>query len=78
MEICPAITSKYNSTHKREIILLIIPNVKKEDWYYVAVKKVSALLHGVTSRLLFWIKIFYENVCKKIFAELEYHPESII
>ena len=28
----------------------MIPNEEKEGWYYLAVKKLSALLHGITSK----------------------------
>ena len=28
----------------------MIPNEEKEGWYYVAVKKISALSHGITSK----------------------------
>ena len=28
----------------------MIPNVEKEGWHYFAVKKVSVLLHGITSK----------------------------
>ena len=28
----------------------MIPNVEKEGWHYFAVKKISALLHGITSK----------------------------
>ena len=38
MEICPAYVSKYNSTHWKQVILLMIPNVEKKGWHYLAVK----------------------------------------
>ena len=28
----------------------MIPNKEKEGWYYLAVKKLSAFLHGITSK----------------------------
>ena len=28
----------------------MIPNEEKEQWHYLAVKKLSALLHGITSK----------------------------
>ena len=28
----------------------MIPNEEKEGWHYLAVKKLSALLHGITSK----------------------------
>ena len=31
-------------------ILLMIPNEEKEVWHYVAVKKLSTLLRGITSK----------------------------
>ena len=38
--------SKHNSSCKEQVILLMIPN--REKWPYVAVKKLSALLTGIT------------------------------
>ena len=31
-------------------IILMIPNKEKEGWHYLAVKKLSVLLRGITSR----------------------------
>ena len=28
----------------------MIPNEEKEEWHYLAAKKLSALLHGITSK----------------------------
>ena len=42
------------------------PNEEKEGWHYLAVKKLSTLLRGITS----WLK-YHEKVCKnKNFVEL--------
>ena len=49
-EIFPAYISKTNSNCKKQIILLMIPNEEKEGCYYLAVKKLSALLYGITSK----------------------------
>ena len=46
--IYPAYISKHNSTHEKQTILLMIPNQEKEGWHYLAVKKISALLHRIT------------------------------
>ena len=35
---------------KKKTILLIIPNEEKEGWHYLAVKKLSVLLRGITSK----------------------------
>ena len=40
-ETCPAYISKINSNCEKQIIPLTIPNVEKEGWHYVAVKKLS-------------------------------------
>ena len=49
-EIYPGYIKKHNST-RHQIILLMIPNEEKERrWYYLAVKKISALLHRITSK----------------------------
>ena len=37
-EICPTYTSKSNSSCKKQIILLLIPNVEEEDWYFLPLK----------------------------------------
>ena len=64
-KIHPAYVSKYNSNHEKQAILLMISNgeireqwetlatqAKSEGqwWNYVAVKKLSALLSGITSK----------------------------
>ena len=45
----PAYVSNHNSTREKTIILLLIVNKEKEGWPYVAAKKLSTLLTGVTS-----------------------------
>ena len=47
-EICPDYISKINSNCEKQVILLVIPNVEKEGWHYLAVNELSALLHGIT------------------------------
>ena len=50
-EICPTYVSKHNSTREKQIILLMIPNEEKEGlWHYLAVQKLFALLHRITSK----------------------------
>ena len=49
-EILPAYISNHNSTREKQIILLMISNEEKEGWHYLAVKKLSALLRGITSK----------------------------
>ena len=41
-----AFVSKHNSKWEKQIILLIIPN--RKGWHYLVVKKLSALLRGIT------------------------------
>ena len=48
MNICPTCISKHNSNLEKQTILLMIPN--GEGWPYLAVKKISALLRGITSK----------------------------
>ena len=50
-KILPAYILNHNSTHERTIILLMIPNKEKEGWHYLAVKKLSTLLRGITFTL---------------------------
>ena len=45
----PAYISKANSTLEKQIILLMITNKEKEGWHYLAVTKLSALLHKKAS-----------------------------
>ena len=47
-KIYPAYVSKRNSNREKQVILLMIPN--REGWNYLAVKKLSALLKGITSK----------------------------
>ena len=44
IEICPALISKINSSCRKSIIILMIPNKEKEGWYCLAVKTLSALI----------------------------------
>ena len=45
-KIYPAYVSKSNSIHGKQVIHLLIPN--REKWHYFAVKKLFALLRGIT------------------------------
>ena len=44
----PAYVSKLNSNCEKHGIFLMIPNGEK--WHYLAVKKLSALLRGITPK----------------------------
>ena len=58
--MCPAYLSKHNSNREKQVILLMIPNEAKskgrkagsegQRWHYLAVKKLSALSRGITSK----------------------------
>ena len=48
-KIYRAYVSKYNSNCEKHVILIIISNGEKQ-WYYLAVKKLSALWRGIISR----------------------------
>ena len=47
-EIRHAYKSKYNLKHENQVILLMITDGEK--WHYLAVKKLSILLRGITSK----------------------------
>ena len=47
-KIVSAYVSKHKSNHKKQVNLLIISNGEK--WYYLIVKKLLALLRGITSK----------------------------
>ena len=47
MEICSAYISKYNSNREKQITLLMTPN--ENGWHCLAVKKLSALIRGISS-----------------------------
>ena len=47
-EIRHAYKSKFNLKRKNRVIILMITNGEK--WHYLAVKKLSALLRGITSK----------------------------
>ena len=44
----PAYVSKHNSGREKQVIVLVIANGEK--WLYLAVKKLSVLLRGITSK----------------------------
>ena len=51
----PAYIAKNNSNHEEQVILLMISNEGHKAnihgrWHYLAVKKLSALLRGITSK----------------------------
>ena len=48
--ICLAYISKINSNCENQIILLMISNKENEGWHYLEVKRLSALLHEITSK----------------------------
>ena len=48
--IHPGYISKHNLTREKQKILLIIPNEEKEGSHFLAVKKISVLLHRKTSK----------------------------
>ena len=45
-KIDPVYVSKHNSNSEKQVILLIIPN--RDGWHYIALKKLSTLLTGIT------------------------------
>ena len=47
-KIYPAYVSKHNSNREKQVILLMILNGGR--WHYLAVKKISALFRGITSK----------------------------
>ena len=47
-EICLAYVSKLNSNCEKQIIWFMIPTEEKKRWHYLAVKRLSALLHEIT------------------------------
>ena len=56
-------------------ILLVIPNTEKEGKHYLAVKKLSAILHGISSKhndnfFLNWLQSFRTKNKHTIFVEL--------
>ena len=44
----PGYVSKHNSNREKQVILLMIQNGEK--WHYLAVRKLSALLRGISSK----------------------------
>ena len=45
--------SEHNSNHKKQVFILMIYYGK--GWHYLAVKKLSALLRGITVNFIAWI-----------------------
>ena len=52
MEICPVYVSKINSNCEKQKIFLMIPNKEIEGCDYLPVKKLFALLRGITSKIM--------------------------
>ena len=90
--MCPNYILKINSIVKKQIIVLIIPSEEREGCYYLAVKKLSALLRIIASKhhddfyCLKFLHSFatenklesYEKVCKKtIFVGLLFQFKRI-
>ena len=48
-KIYPVYVSKHHSNREKQVIIFVIPNGEKL-WHYHAVKKLSALLRGATSK----------------------------
>ena len=50
MEIYPAYKCKMQNAKKKKkkIIRLMKPNKENEGWHYLALKKLSTILHGMT------------------------------
>ena len=46
MNVNPAYMVKHNLNHENQIFFLMIPN--GEEWHYLALEKLSALLRGIT------------------------------
>ena len=42
--------SKYNTNHEKQVILFIIISNGEKQWYYLTIKKISALLREITSK----------------------------
>ena len=57
--IYAAYVSKNNSNHEEQVVLLMIPNGEGRRWHYLAVKKISALLRGITSKKWFVVRIAF-------------------
>ena len=65
-----AYKSKYNKEHENQVILLMITDGKK--WHYLAVKKLSGLLRGITSnhkKDFYFLNCFHSCTTKK-FAKI--------
>ena len=69
-QIRPTYISKYNSSRKKQVILLMI-NDNDKKWHYLFIKELSALVNRITSKHNgdFCLNCFYsfriENVLKK-------------
>ena len=62
-KICPAYVSKYNSNCEKQVIFLMISNGEKL-WHYLPVKKLSALLRGITFKAcVSYFPLFLKEQC---------------
>ena len=59
-QIRPTYISKYSYKRDNQVVLLMITD--NEKWHYLAVKRVSGLLRGITSNHnghLYWLNCFH-------------------
>ena len=50
LRIYPAHASNHNSKGEKQVILLMIQN--KEEWHYLTIKKLSALIRGKYEKIM--------------------------
>ena len=66
MDIYSVYYLKINSNCEKQVIILMIPNEKKEGWYYLAIKKIISIIKKINVKmpccfLLFELSSFFSN-----------------
>ena len=49
-KICPPYVSRHNLNQEKQVVISVISNGDKQRWQCLAVKELSALLKGITSK----------------------------
>ena len=77
-KIYPSYIWKHNVKREKQVILLMIPN--GEVWYYIAVKKLSALLREISSKhdCDYYCSYLYTHHVNKWYIDINLHTNIYI
>ena len=81
MQIRPAYISKYNHKRDNQVILLMITDNNNNNWHYLAVKNISGLLRGITSKHngeFYCVNCFHLYTTEKNLKSIIEHAKTMI